>query len=309
MKQYLRRCGWIGPILAMACIAWAAPVGGIEAAELHAATVAAWNRYVQATERRIADELASPDRFLAMDFQSEGEASAERQGVAKGEILAFKMITKEADGTEIKVPDGMIHHWRGSVFVRGATLEEVLARVANPVNQEIKQEDVLESRVLERSPDALKLFLKLQRSKLVTVVYNTEHQVHYYRYGPARAASRSIATRIAEVEHPFSGAEREKPQGHDRGFLWRLNSYWRYEQIDGGIVVECESISLSRTVPFFLAYLIRPLIDKVARESMQRTLGSTRQRLMRAGKEVVSQTSFHPLQNQSRLSSASWHTL
>ncbi len=41
-------------------------------------------------------------------------------------------------------------------------------------------------------------------------------------------------------------AKREKPEGKDRGFLWRLNSYWRYQQVDGGVLVECESLTLSR---------------------------------------------------------------
>jgi len=34
--------------------------------------------------------------------------------------------------------------------------------------------------------------------------------------------------------------------GDDRGFLWRLNAYWRYEQVAGGVIAECESITLSR---------------------------------------------------------------
>jgi hypothetical protein len=182
----------------------------------------------------------------------------------------------------------MIHHWRGSVLIRGVKLEDVLGRLANPTASDTRQEDVLESMVLERGRDSVKLYLKLQRSKLVTVVYNTEHQVRYFRYGTTRAASKSIATKIAELENPFTKDESEKPQGQDRGFLWRLNSYWRYEQVDGGVIVECESISLSRTIPAFLVRLIRPLIDHVAGESMQRTLGSMRDRLMRTPRLQVS---------------------
>ena len=28
--------------------------------------------------------------------------------------------------------------------------------------------------------------------------------------------------------------------------MWRLNSYWRYKQIDDGVLVEIESLTLSR---------------------------------------------------------------
>jgi hypothetical protein len=133
--------------------------------------------------------------------------------------------------------------------------------------------------VLDRGPGSLRLFLRLQRSQFVTVVYNTEHAVRYARHGERRASSRSIATRIAEVVEPASPNEWERPVGEDRGFLWRLNSYWRYEQAGGGVLVECESISLSRTVPSLVRGAVRPLIDQVARGSMERTLLAMRARL------------------------------
>ena len=186
------------------------------------------------------------------------------------------------DYERIKVPDGMIHHWRGSVFIPDVPLDFVLSRVKNPDLEKTKQEDVLDSRILERTPDGLKLYLRLQKSKLVTVVYNTEHLVRYENHGPDRESSRSIATKIAEVEFASESNEREKPEGKDSGYLWRMNSYWRYQEVDGGVIVECESMTLSRSVPFLLEYMVRPLINKTARESMNRTLESLRTRMIRS---------------------------
>jgi len=57
-----------------------------------------------------------------------------------------------------------------------------------------------------------------------------------------------------------------------------LNSYWRYQQVDGGVLVECESLTLSRGVPAILAPFVKPIISGVARESMKRTLTSMRDR-------------------------------
>jgi len=68
--------------------------------------------------------------------------------------------------------------------------------------------------------------------------------------------------------------EREKPIGNDRGFLWRLNSYWRYQQVDEGVIVECESVSLSRSVPAMLRWMIGPIINRTARETLTATLTS-----------------------------------
>jgi hypothetical protein len=176
----------------------------------------------------------------------------------------------------------MIHHWRGSVLIPGVTLDFLFSRISDPGLEDTRQEDVLDSRVLEKTPEQLRLFLKLQRSKIVTVVYNTEHRVRYRRHEPGQASSSSIATKIAELERIPGGGEREKSPGNDRGFLWRMNSYWRYQQTSGGVIVECESITLSRSIPPFLAYLVRPIVHKVARESMQRTLQSMRTRMTRS---------------------------
>jgi hypothetical protein len=253
----------------------------LDAADLSAETVKAWNSYVKATEARISKELSSKDKFLALEFQPEGRVNRDINSLFAGEIPIAEVKSVDANGREIKVPDGMIHHWRGCVFIPNIALDAVYARVASPSIEDTRQEDVLDSAVLERSPDSLKLYLKLQRSKIITVVYNTEHQVRFQRPNADRAWSRSMATKIAEIENPHSDNERERPEGHDRGFLWRMNSYWRYKQVEGGVIVECESITLSRSIPAVIRYFVNPLIKKVARESMHRTLDSMRNRLTR----------------------------
>jgi hypothetical protein len=132
--------------------------------------------------------------------------------------------------------------------------------------------------VLARGPDWTKIYLKLQRKKFVTVVYNTEHLVRYRRQSPVHASSMSTATKIAELADAGTPAERELTPGDDRGFLWRLNAYWRYEQVPGGVIAECESISLSRDIPMGLGYLVMPMVRSAASESMDRTLATLRAR-------------------------------
>jgi hypothetical protein len=260
-------------------------ISGLATSSAHAATllpetVKAWNAYVKMTEQRIAVEQASAGKFLALDFQNGARAARDRQNLLSGEIQVKQVESLKS----IEVPGGMIHHWRGGIFIPQVTLDFVLSRVENPTAEYTKQEDVLDCRVLERMPGQLKLYLKLQRSKIVTVLYNTEHQVRYQRLGQERAYSSSVATRIAEIERLPDNQEREKPEGSDRGYLWRLNSYWRYQQVNGGVIVECESLTLSRSVPLFLEYIIRPLVNRVARESMSRTLQSMRTRIVRANR-------------------------
>jgi hypothetical protein len=232
-------------------------------------TEQAWAAYVAATEARIAGELSSPRGFFALDFTP--DARTDRAQALSGVIQIAEVQPRASNGEPFPVPDGSITHWRGSVLVPGVTLDGLLERAQHPSEQGPFQPDVLALRVLERRPHGLTLFIKMRRQKIVTVTYNTEHELTYKRESPTRASSRSVATKIAEVEKSAAG-ERELPHGDDHGFLWRLNSYWRYEQVAGGVLVELESLSLSRDIPWGLGVLARPVITRVARESMERTL-------------------------------------
>ena len=174
-----------------------------------------------------------------------------------------------------------MHHWQGAVFLRGVDLDALMRTLEHdppPTSPE-----VLRATVLERRPSFIKVYLRLQRTKIVTAVYNTEHEVTLERHGITRASSRSEATRIVEVQDPGTPAERELRPGQDRGFLWRLTRTGGAEAVPGGVVAECESISLSRDVPFGLGAVVGPIINSTARESMERTLVSLREMASRAG--------------------------
>ncbi len=169
----------------------------------------------------------------------------------------------EPQGRAVAVPGGIIHEWRGSILVRGTTVGELVDRLMHPGTPP-PQDDVLESRVLGREGDLLRVYLKLSRKAIVTVVYDTEHDVRFERAGRALATSRSASTSIVETG------------GGDRGFLWRLNSYWTYRQQDEGVRVEVLSVSLSRDVPRLIRPVAGPIIGRIARESMARTLEAVR---------------------------------
>ncbi len=198
------------------------------------ATLNAWQSYVAESETRLA-------RI---------QASSVRRATAGGLV---------ADGTSIDVAGGTISHWRGSAFIPGISLDELLHGLQHPGTPP-PQEDVVSSRVIARSGDSLRVGIRLVRHAIVTVSYDTEHDMTFRRWTPTLATARSVATRIEEVG------------GGDHGFLWRLNSYWRYEERDGGVLVELESLTLSRDLPSLLRPIAAPLIRRIARESMVRTL-------------------------------------
>ena len=66
------------------------------------------------------------------------------------------------------------------------------------------------------------------------------------------------------------------PVGRDGGYLWRLNTYWRFLERDGGTYIQCEAISLTRAIPFGLGWLVEPFVTSIPRESLSFTLETTR---------------------------------
>ena len=120
----------------------------------------------------------------------------------------------------------------------------------------------------------MEVFLKLRRRQMVTVHYNTEHAVAYTRHRPEAASSRSVADTHRRAGRRRDRRRTREADRRDRGFLWRLNSYWRYRQVDEGVIVECESLSLSRGIPRFLRWVASPLINRTARDILTRTLTS-----------------------------------
>ena len=248
------------------------------AAELHDETVAAWKLYVAATEQRMAAELDDGERFLALDFQEEA-ARLRREMLAGGPVIE-RLLTLDERGERFEVPKGAIHHWVGAILVPNAQLDDVVDGLQYDIPPHEMQEDVLESRVLGRDGDTLQLYLKVKREvPLLSAEYNTEHAVEYVRPGGSRAWSRSEATRIAEIDDPGSPREREKPIGSDRGFLWRLNLYWRYVQVDGGVLVECEALTLSRSIPLLTRWFVSPIINRESRSVLSDTLHAVAEHL------------------------------
>ena len=236
------------------------------AAKFQPQTLRAWDEYVQLTEKRIAGELDSPSAFIRSDVNR----------LKSGQVFIQKMTTKTTNGRDINVPDGLVHHWFGSIFIPDVTVQALVNWVQN-YNQHSKYfQEVEQSKLVSQEGDTFRIFLRLVRKKVVTVHYNTDHTVVYRTHAADRVSSRSFTTRIAEIENAGSATEREKPIGDDSGFFWRLNSYWRFKAQDGGVVVECESISVSRSIPFGLGWLIKGFVESVPRESLESTLMAIR---------------------------------
>ena len=247
----------------------------VAAEQLKAATVAAFNHYVELTEQRMAKDL-NAGGFLRIDTLPAAQRADDYARLHNGEVLTRHLESLEG-GRAIQVPGGLVHHWLGLVFIPGASLASAINLLQDYDEQhKFYAREVERSRLIRRDGDNFQVYLRLRRKKVVTVVLDSDYDVQYTRLGSDRACARSYSTRIAEVENAGKPNESEKPVGDDDGFLWRLNSYWRLWQRDGGTYVQLEAISLTRDIPSGLGWLIRPFVTSVPQESLQFTLSRTR---------------------------------
>lgn len=252
------------------------------AADLKQNTTDAFNRYVAVTEERMGAELKSGNSFLFPDRPAAELARSEEMRDAysrlkRGEILIERQDAK-LNGKEVEVPDGMVHHWLGIAFIPGANLEQTVA-VARDYDHraELYKPEIIAAHVISHQGDDYKIFMRLYQKRFTTVVFNTEYAVHWGRVSEKQLYSNSLSTRVAEVKDASQPDGPEVPEGHGNGYLWRLNTYWRFEEKDGGVYVQCEALSLTRDIPFGLAWLIKPLVTKIPRQSLSRALGRTRE--------------------------------
>jgi hypothetical protein len=250
-------------------------------AELKPATVEAFDRYVMATEARIDAEMQRPDDFLYVEGLPEPRRAQAMAALKSGQVYMERLKTRDSSGHEIEAPDGLIHHWMGAVFIPGATLRQTLKLVQDyDRHQDIYLPEVVRSKLLEHHGNDFKIFYRLRKKKVITVTLDTDHDVHYFQIDATHVYSRSYTTRIQEVANADKPGEFEKPVGKDGGFLWRLDSYWRFEEKDGGVYVECESVSLTRDIPWIVSPIVKPFVTDIPKESLQMTMGSTRRALL-----------------------------
>jgi hypothetical protein len=242
---------------------------------LEQATIHAFDLYVANAETRNSKTLKQGN-FLWIDDLRPTDREQAYARLRAGETEMRRVTPGEA-GANVSVPGGMIHDWQGIIFIPDAKIDDVL-RVLQDYDHHssIYAPDVEKSKLESRDGDHFKAFLRFRRHKVITVVLDTEHDITYFHDSATRAHSRSSATRIAEVDNPGTPKEKEKTPGDDNGFMWRMETWWRLEERDGGVYVQNEVVSLSRDIPVGLGWMIEPFVTSIPKESLAFTMEATR---------------------------------
>ena len=254
------------------------------ATELKPETVAAFDRYVAAAEARMDNDLRL-DQFLAIDRLPDVARQEAYDQLQRGQAYIEELHAEE-DHHSIRIPSGLIHHWVGAMLIPKGTLAEAIAVLRDYEDQpNIYRPEVRRAKLIVRNGNESRVYLQFYNKSILTVVLDAYFNVVETPLGSERMVSTSHSTRIVEVANVGSPDERERAGGNDRGYMWRLNSYWRIEEKDGGVYIQDESITLTRTVPVLLAWLVNPLVKSIPREVLLHTLTNTRKAVLNSQTE------------------------
>ena len=236
-------------------------------AEPTPAAVAAYNSYVAVVETRLARQHRSQNGFLvAGPFTPQNEPRLRR-----GELIVEQLTPL----TGVDLPGAMLHHWRGTAFVAGAKAAdfERLLRDFDAYPRHFSPQ-VVEAKVLSEQGDHLQASMRVRQRHVIAVVMDTAYDIAFGQLDAQHGYSISRSTRIAEIEAAGTSAERALTSSQEHGFLWRQNTYWSYEERDGGLTMQIESVSLTRSIPIGLGWAVGPFVESVPRESLEFTLRS-----------------------------------
>jgi len=224
--------------------------------------------------------------FKGQHFLWFDENPATRQQLRNGAVIAQPV---EGNGI-VPLKGGLVQDWRGAVFIPRSTLRDVLSIVQDfDRHHDFYKPDIESAKIESRQGDEFLVFMRIVKSKfLLSDVLNTEQVIQFIRLDPQRVYSRARSQRINEVAAPGRSGEHELPVGQDRGLLWRLYGYWFYEERDGGVYITCESITLTRDIPFGMGTLLGPVIHDLPGDALRKSLEQTRRAV------IAQNSSFKP---------------
>jgi hypothetical protein len=119
---------------------------------------------------------------------------------------------------------------------------------------------VIQAKTLKQQDDHLQAWMRVRQRHVITVVMDTTYDITFAQLDPRHGYTISRSTRISEIASPGAPTEHA------------LNPS---EEQDGGLYMQIESVSLTRSIPRGLGWAVQPFIESIPRESLEFTLRST----------------------------------
>lgn len=212
-------------------------------------TLSAYACYVQSAESRMANRKT----FLLAD----ADPARLRALVHDKKILTVAGNPANPQ----KAPGGMIFDWVGTVFIPGATVQRTLRMLQDYDHRAEYFSDVVASSRLFCSAGGSRFGFRMRIKE--PVVADSDNDVVWEKVDDRRWRCRSYSGDVQEIGKP-------------KGYLQRINSYWRFAETADGVFVEGEAITLSGEFGSVMRAL-GSLAGISPAKSLRRTLTSMRE--------------------------------
>jgi hypothetical protein len=231
-------------------------------------TVSAFEAYMKKAEGDLDARWSGRDPFISFNVAPE-----DRRKIMKGDLV----IRPASLPNPKDIPDGLIHDWVGAVYIPNTTIDKVLAVLQDFDRHSRIYPEIIRSRLVQREGNDITGYWRLERrQQFVPAVFDVLQEAHYQQIAADKWICRSHSKEIREVNDAGSSHESDFAPGEGLGLLWRLNAFWSLQASGTGVLAECRTISLSRSIPSGMGWMIRPFIQNVPRESLTSTLQNTR---------------------------------
>jgi len=236
----------------------------IPMAHLDASAVAIFQDYTAKFEQRVSASFAASGKLWIDD-------SGKRNDYEAG-----KPIVEARENADIK--NGSIHHFSGAIRVPGAKIEHVrrimqdYSNYANYFKPDVAKGSGASQPDSTPDDEHFQSNLFLTESTLwIDVAYDAKYDTHYRRLDASRWTARSTTMSLRELLDAKKLDGSAYPEGEDHGFLWRSNTYWYARERNGGLDLQVDSMSLSRTPPFGTGWWgtrrTKDAVDKMLRDT------------------------------------------
>lgn len=237
--------------------------------QLQPETVGAWEEYVRRIDSRMEARSNGEMPFLWID-----ESVNRGRHIGRGEVVVAPVLPH---GTQ-SVPNGLIHHWIGGVFIPGATIDSLSAIIRDYSKyKDYYKPVVADSKVLGCTDENQRFSMLWQHKVLfITAAIQSEYVARGLRVDRRRGYNVADTVQVQEIEHYGRPEERLLPPDTGNGFIWRMHSVARYEERDGGVYLELEAMALTRDIPGSVRWFVNPVVNHLSINSLTTTLQQTR---------------------------------
>ena len=245
------------------------------AVELKPETIQAWESYLAIIDRSMQPPPADDARFLLLDQTPE-----QTQALQRGTVLISQLNRQPS----VAIPHALIHDWVGALFIPKASLTELLtvARGYDHFSQWYAP-TVIGARLISQKDGKDRFTVNyIRRVLFVTAILQIEYETQYVEVNPTRWYSVSRSTRIQEVDKSERPTQRDATRDDATGYLWRIYTLTRYEQGVEGVYLEQESVALSRPIPNSLSWVVEPVVRKLAKDLLKKSIVNTKQAVLAA---------------------------